>query len=63
LPDIRKLMPQGVDIKAIFDQSVFVKASLRQRSDGRGDGGRADRDDDPARMFFLVSRAAAMDAL
>ena len=28
LPDIRRLMPQGVDIKAIFDQSVFVKASL-----------------------------------
>jgi multidrug efflux pump subunit AcrB len=28
LPDIRKLMPPGVDIKAIFDQSVFVKASL-----------------------------------
>ena len=28
LPDIRKLMPPGVEIKAIFDQSVFVKASL-----------------------------------
>jgi len=28
LPDLRKLMPPGVDIKAIFDQSVFVKASL-----------------------------------
>jgi multidrug efflux pump subunit AcrB len=28
LPDIRRLMPQGVNIKAIFDQSVFVKASL-----------------------------------
>jgi multidrug efflux pump subunit AcrB len=28
LPDIKRLMPQGVDIKAIFDQSVFVKASL-----------------------------------
>src|SRR5580658_4545892 len=28
LPDIRRLMPPGVDIKAIFDQSVFVKASL-----------------------------------
>jgi multidrug efflux pump subunit AcrB len=27
-PDIRKLMPAGVDIKAIFDQSVFVNASL-----------------------------------
>ena len=28
LPDIKRLMPPGVDIKAIFDQSVFVKASL-----------------------------------
>ena len=28
LPDIRRLMPKGVDINAIFDQSVFVKASL-----------------------------------
>jgi multidrug efflux pump subunit AcrB len=28
LPDIRKLMPAGVDIKPIFDQSIFVKASL-----------------------------------
>jgi multidrug efflux pump subunit AcrB len=28
LPDIKRLMPKGVDIKAIFDQSVFVKASL-----------------------------------
>jgi multidrug efflux pump subunit AcrB len=28
LPDIERLMPQGVKIKAIFDQSVFVKASL-----------------------------------
>jgi multidrug efflux pump subunit AcrB len=28
LPEIRKLMPAGVDIKPIFDQSIFVKASL-----------------------------------
>jgi multidrug efflux pump subunit AcrB len=28
LPDVRRLMPSGVNIKAIFDQSVFVKASL-----------------------------------
>jgi multidrug efflux pump subunit AcrB len=28
LPDVKKLLPQDVDIKAIFDQSVFVKASL-----------------------------------
>jgi multidrug efflux pump subunit AcrB len=28
LPDVSRLMPQGVNIKAIFDQSVFVKASL-----------------------------------
>jgi multidrug efflux pump subunit AcrB len=28
LPDVRRLMPKGVDINAIFDQSVFVKASL-----------------------------------
>src|SRR6201999_987297 len=28
LPDISKLLPKGVNIKAIFDQSVFVKASL-----------------------------------
>jgi multidrug efflux pump subunit AcrB len=28
LPDIERLMPAGVKIKAIFDQSVFVKASL-----------------------------------
>ena len=28
LPDVRRLMPAGVNIKAIFDQSVFVKASL-----------------------------------
>ncbi len=28
LPDIRRLMPKGVDIKPIFDQSIFVKASL-----------------------------------
>ena len=27
-PDIRSLMPAGVDIKPIFDQSIFVKASL-----------------------------------
>ena len=28
LPDIRLLMPPGVNIKSIFDQSIFVKASL-----------------------------------
>ncbi len=28
LPDVTRLMPQGVNIKAIFDQSVFVNASL-----------------------------------
>ena len=28
LPDIEKLLPKNVSIKAIFDQSVFVKASL-----------------------------------
>jgi multidrug efflux pump subunit AcrB len=28
LPDIRRLLPQGVTIKPIFDQSVFVKAAL-----------------------------------
>jgi len=28
LPDIRRLMPHGVNIHPIFDQSVFVKASL-----------------------------------
>jgi multidrug efflux pump subunit AcrB len=28
LPEIRKVLPSSVDIKAIFDQSVFVKAAL-----------------------------------
>src|SRR6201996_4616569 len=28
LPDIQHMLPSGVSIKAIFDQSVFVKASL-----------------------------------
>ena len=28
LPDIKKVMPKSVNIKAIFDQSVFVKAAL-----------------------------------
>ncbi|MGO9416560.1 MAG: efflux RND transporter permease subunit [Syntrophobacteraceae bacterium] len=28
LPDIMKLLPSGVSIKALFDQSVFVKAAL-----------------------------------
>lgn len=28
LPYIKKLLPAGVDVKAIFDQSVFVKAAL-----------------------------------
>src|SRR5215471_9373918 len=28
LPEIRRLMPKGVNIHPIFDQSVFVKASL-----------------------------------
>jgi multidrug efflux pump subunit AcrB len=28
LPDVGRLMPAGVNIKAIFDQSIFVKASL-----------------------------------
>ncbi|HMA52301.1 MAG TPA: efflux RND transporter permease subunit [Magnetospirillaceae bacterium] len=28
LPDIERLIPKGVSVKAIFDQSVFVKASL-----------------------------------
>jgi multidrug efflux pump subunit AcrB len=28
LPFIKKLLPQGVDVKPIFDQSVFVKAAL-----------------------------------
>jgi multidrug efflux pump subunit AcrB len=28
LPEIRRLMPPGVNIKPIFDQSIFVKASL-----------------------------------
>ena len=28
LPDIEKVIPAGVSVKALFDQSVFVKASL-----------------------------------
>jgi len=28
LPELRKVLPSSVDIKAIFDQSVFVKAAL-----------------------------------
>ncbi|MGP0090562.1 MAG: efflux RND transporter permease subunit [Xanthobacteraceae bacterium] len=28
LPDIQKLMPAGVSLKPIFDQSIFVKAAL-----------------------------------
>ncbi len=28
LPDIQKLLPQGVSIKPLFDQSIFVKAAL-----------------------------------
>jgi multidrug efflux pump subunit AcrB len=28
LPDIERLIPKGVSVKAIFDQSVFVKAAL-----------------------------------
>jgi len=28
LPDIKRLLPAGVDIKPIFDQSIFVKAAL-----------------------------------
>jgi multidrug efflux pump subunit AcrB len=28
LPDLRRLMPAGVSIKPIFDQSIFVKAAL-----------------------------------
>jgi multidrug efflux pump subunit AcrB len=28
LPDIMKLLPSGVSVKALFDQSVFVKAAL-----------------------------------
>jgi multidrug efflux pump subunit AcrB len=28
LPEIRKILPSSVDIKAIFDQSLFVKAAL-----------------------------------
>ncbi len=28
LPDIKKLLPAGVSIKPIFDQSIFVKAAL-----------------------------------
>ena len=28
LPEIRHMLPAGVSIKAIFDQSVFVKAAL-----------------------------------
>ena len=27
LPDIRRLIPAGVDVKPIFDQSIFVKAA------------------------------------
>ena len=28
LPDIRHLLPEGMNIKPIFDQSIFVKAAL-----------------------------------
>ncbi len=28
IPDLKKLLPSGVTIKAIFDQSIFVKAAL-----------------------------------
>ena len=28
LADIRRMLPEGVTIKPIFDQSVFVKAAL-----------------------------------
>jgi multidrug efflux pump subunit AcrB len=28
LPDIKRVLPSSVDIKAIFDQSIFVKAAL-----------------------------------
>jgi multidrug efflux pump subunit AcrB len=28
LPDLRRMMPDGISIKTIFDQSIFVKAAL-----------------------------------
>ncbi len=53
----RTCCPQGVTIMALFDQSIFVKAALEQRADGRRDGGGPDRPDDPA-----VSGQLAPDA-
>src|ERR1700730_13702900 len=32
LPYIKKLLPAGVDVKPIFDQSVFVRAALNAMS-------------------------------
>ena len=57
LPDIRRLMPQGVNIKPIFDQSVFVKASLNSVLMGGAIAAGIDGDDDSA-----VSRQLASDA-
>jgi hypothetical protein len=45
-------------------RSVAVRQSFaEQRFDRRRDGGGTDSDDDSTRMFFLVSRVAAVDAL
>ena len=39
----QRLMPAGVTLKPIFDQSIFVKAALNSVLMGGTDGGRADR--------------------
>ncbi|MEI9984681.1 MAG: efflux RND transporter permease subunit [Aliidongia sp.] len=46
LPDIAKIIPKSVSVKALFDQSVFVQASLDSvKMGGLADGAGVTRDD------------------
>ena len=63
LPEIEKAAPPGMDIKLLFDQSVFVQRRHRQRAARRRDRRRADRADDPdlPRLMALDPRRHGVD--
>ena len=57
LPEIQKLIPKGVTLRPIFDQSILVEGILEQRDDGWPHGWLNGGPDDPA-----VPRQLAADA-
>ena len=65
LPEIQKAAPEGVDISLDFDQSVYVRAAIKNVDGGSGDRVAAGVPDDPdvPRVLAQYHRRDHLDPL